>query len=405
MDAYEEFSCVDPELSRTNVMEEVWMLGSNETGHEIAVFAGAVMQTLFVTVGVPWNFVVLVAILMSKLYKKSTYILLLNLVVADTLVYIFVLPFNIHSSFNLGFTIGNSDFVRCGFCHAVVTVILALVYISLFTLAVMSMDRFIYIKWPLHYNRYITTKKTLISLSAVWLLCLAVAVLPSLGIGEIKFSNIVSSCSLLTRGHGRYVENNKFIIILVVLGLFPFCTTVICNVWIVVIVYKTAHGKFNKKVETNKTFNRSSTIRRNTERKIKLDYQKQQMHLVRLFGALFVATFFTWVPTIVIALVSVSIGYEKIPYYLNIVQYVAYVSQPAIHPMLETCIDAKLRASVVKLWHCLYQGIKCRMQCLETNSNSLKRSSASSVTPLQPNQVRFHPSCNESEDIITIRTE
>ena len=386
------------------------MLGSNKTGHEEAVLVGGVFQALFVAVGIPWNCVVLIAIITSKLYNTSTYTLLLNLVVADTLVYVFVLPFNIHSSFNLGFTIGSSDFVRCRFCHSVIIVILALVYISLFTLAVMSLDRFIYIKWPLHYSKYITMRKTMISLAAIWLLCLAVAVLPAAGIGEIKFSNIVSSCSLITRGHGRYIENDKFIIILVLFGLFPFCTTVIFNAWIVVIICKTAHGKFNKKLETNKKmFNRSSTNRRNTEKKLKVEYQKQQLHLVRLFAALFVANFFTWVPTIIIAIVSVSIGYEKIPYYLNILQYVAYVSQPVIHPMLETCLDAKLRASVIKLWHCFYQVIVKRVQQhLESNSSFItdsKRGSDSSVTPLHPNQDIFCPPCKETEDIIIIKTK
>ena len=279
--------------------------------------------------------------------------------IADVLVYICVLPFNIETAFAQEFTIGNSDFVRCGVCQAISVIILALVYISLFTLALMSVDRFIYIKWPLHYRRHVTMIRILVSLLLVWVFCFAVSILPLFGVGEIKFSNVISTCSLITRGSTHLIQNNNFVLILVGVGLFPFTTILICNIWIMIIIYKTAHGKFNKKRELNNFTVISSDLQRNTEN-LRANYQRQQIHLVQLFGALFVANFITWVPTIIIAILSAAIGSEKIPYSLSTLQYLAYVSQPVIHPMLETCLFNRARTSIIK---CL-----CYFFCRRDNS-------------------------------------
>ena len=370
---YDSFSCSDPELSRTNITDEVWMMRSNVTEHEVAVLVQAIIQTLFVAIGIPWNTIVFISIMVEKLYKEPTYVLLLNLVIADVLVYICVLPFNIETAFAQEFTIGNSDFIRCGVCQAIIVIILVLVYVSLFTLALMSVDRFIYIKWPLHYRRHVTMIKILVSLLLVWFFCIAFSILPVFGVGEIKFSTIISSCSLITRGSTQLIKNSTFVLILVAVGLFPFTTILICNIWIMIIIYRTAHGKFNKKRELNNFTVISSDLRRNAEKELKANYHRQQIHLVRLFGALFVANFIVWVPTIIIAILSAAIGSEKIPYSLSTLQYLAYVSQPVIHPMLETCLFSRARTSIIKcLCYCCHRNIKGLPPASASMENTLK---------------------------------
>ncbi len=388
MEDFDYFSCANSELSKVNITEGVWSLGINDT-HHAEILVEAILETMFVIVGIPWNSIVLITILLEKLYREPTYILLLNLVVADILVYVCVLPFNIYSAFAREFAIGNSDFERCGICQAIIVAILTLVYISLFILALMSIDRFIYIKWPLHYHKYVTIQRIIASLVVVYILCICMAILPIFGIGEIKFSTVVSSCSLITRGQGKVIKNNQFVIILVIFCIFPFCTTFVCNIMIMVIIYKTSHGKFHRKVEDNNTSAKDITARRNTERQLRVEFHRQQLNLVKLFGALFVVNIVTWVPTIVIAVISAIIGHEKIPNSLSILQYLAYVSQPVLHPMLETCLFTRARTEVTKYLCCFCvkgsQRLKATSPEIGNNYSlaaGVKRGSDSSTTSM-----------------------
>ena len=63
---------------------------------------------MFVALGTPWNAVVLASIIKNRHFKDATYILLMNLVIADLLVCLLVLPFNIVSGIAQEFTIGQS---------------------------------------------------------------------------------------------------------------------------------------------------------------------------------------------------------------------------------------------------------------------------------------------------------
>ncbi len=68
------FTCSDPELSRTNVTSEVWMILSEGPLHENGVLAVAICQTLIIAVGIPWNIIVLAFIMIKKHYKnRPTY--------------------------------------------------------------------------------------------------------------------------------------------------------------------------------------------------------------------------------------------------------------------------------------------------------------------------------------------
>ena len=342
------FTCSDPELSRTNVTSEVWMILSEGPLHENGVLAVAICQTLIIAVGIPWNIIVLAFIMIKKHYKEPTYILLMNLVLADLLVCSCVLPFNIVSAFTTEFSIGGSDYVRCQVCHTIVVFILSLIYVSLFTLALMSLDRLIYIKWPIQYEKKITKCKTISLLLGVWVLCILISLPPVFGFGEIKFANILSSCSLLTVGETRITANINYVVFLAFIGFFPFMTTLIVNIWLLAIVCKSVRQRHKKSVTSNKGHIGSDTLRRNSERKFKTDYHKRQILLAQVFGAIFTANVVTWVPSILIAMISAVIGAEQISPPALAFVYLAYISQPAIHPVLETCLVGKAKVTLFK---------------------------------------------------------
>ena len=135
------FTCFNRELSHSNITDEVWMIKSEGSLHENSVLAVAIFQLVFMLLSVPWNFAILASIILMKLYKDASYLLLMNLVAADFLVCVLVLPFNIASGFAREFSIGSSDHSRCQACHSVVVLMLLLILVSLFTMSLMAVDR------------------------------------------------------------------------------------------------------------------------------------------------------------------------------------------------------------------------------------------------------------------------
>ncbi len=53
------------------------------------------------------------------LLQDPTYILVLNLVISDLLLCGLILPFNIQSSLNREFSLGQSDYARCQSCQTI----------------------------------------------------------------------------------------------------------------------------------------------------------------------------------------------------------------------------------------------------------------------------------------------
>ncbi len=78
--------------SRNAISTDVWSLqGDVRTGGLVT----AVFEIIFILLGLPWNVLVLVAIIKERLYHQPTIILLMNLIISDIVVLAAVLPFSI----------------------------------------------------------------------------------------------------------------------------------------------------------------------------------------------------------------------------------------------------------------------------------------------------------------------
>jgi len=346
------FTCSDPELSGTNITEDWWGILSQGRVHENSITAVAVCQVLIVAIGAPWNLIVLATIVIRKRYKDPTYILLLNLVLADLLVCLLVLPFNIQSAFAREFSLGSSDQVRCRVCHTISITIVTLVFTSLFTLALMSLDRLVYLKWGLWYKKTITVKLVIPVLAVVWVFCILVSLPPVFGFGEIKFANLLSSCSLFTVGRTPLANNIFFVMLLVLVGAFPFITTLFANSWLLVLVCKSVSNRYKRRVDNNNNRFISTECKNTQERDLTSSYHKEQIHLAEIFGAIFAANVITWFPTIIISIVAAIIGADEVATPAYAFVYLSYVCQPAIHPVLETCLIGKARSVICRSLFC-----------------------------------------------------
>ena len=138
-------SCKDDNISRSSITPEYWDSAGISEAYKVNSFALAVIMLIFLLIGLPANATIIVTIIYRKLYKETTYILLLNLAISDFLVCLLVLPFQIIAGFAGGYIFGESDYRRCQVCQAGL-ILTALTVFSINMLAFMSIDRFVFIK-------------------------------------------------------------------------------------------------------------------------------------------------------------------------------------------------------------------------------------------------------------------
>lgn len=281
------FSCSDPALSDVSVTDEVWKIRVVGPSHPQSIIAIAVIQVLYVIIGVPWNATVLAVILIKRLFKEPTYLFLLNMVLAD-LVVLLIMPFNIASSFPMSFLIGNSDQTRCQVCHTIIITTLILTNVSVFALALLSMDRLIYIKWPFIYEKIASMKTVFLILAITWATSIVITLPPVFGFGEIKFANPFGSCSLITVGRNRISLNIIYVALLLAVLSIPLFATFIANVWLLIIVCGGLRTRYTKTRNSMKnTTKRTHLQKEKSTAELKGGYQKQQLHLIQVFGVIF----------------------------------------------------------------------------------------------------------------------
>ena len=351
MDIDKNFSCADSGLSRVNVSEYLWMIKSEGAQHESSITALAAVQLLYVLVGLPWNSVVAITILVKQLFKDPSYVLLLSLVFSDLLVCVFI-PFNILSGLRQAFTLGNSDYTRCQFCQAVVVVGVSSILVSLFSLALLASDRLLYIKWPFIYKERVTAARATAAVIAVWIFCFLVSIPPVFGFGEIKFANTLGACSII---FNKVTANLSYGIVVALIGTAPFTFTLIVNIWLLVIACKSI-SQMHKRVRQNTS---TALHGQASERKTDMEYHKKQIHLAMVFGVIFAVHLVIWGASSFLLIMSIGINFGDVPSSLLAKAYLVILSQPAIHPMLETCLIGKAKSAMEK---CLC--VLCRKKTL-----------------------------------------
>jgi hypothetical protein len=137
-----------------------------------AYIHNAVFMTLFL-LAVPLNFYVVGKIVWRKVYSEPTYILLLNLSIADLLMCSVHFVFSIAMGFAGHYSFGNSDFERCQVCR--IGMVFSVVNLtSALTVMVLSIDRCIYFVRPLRYHIHMTALRTGVTITAIWVVSIFV---------------------------------------------------------------------------------------------------------------------------------------------------------------------------------------------------------------------------------------
>ena len=136
-----------------------------------AVVIGMVLS-LICFFSIAGNVLVVVAILTDRHLRKTSNYFIISLALADTLVAIMVMTFAVANDI-LGYWIFGHQF-----CSVWISFDIMCSTASILNLCAISLDRYIHIKNPLHYERLVTPLRTCFCMSLVWLLSALISFLP-----------------------------------------------------------------------------------------------------------------------------------------------------------------------------------------------------------------------------------
>ena len=227
-----EFSCSN--FSNDNVTSWLWSISPY---FRVATLTKSSFLILFMLIGIPWNLLLIVIIIKKHLFQQPAILLLLNLAVTNLLLCLLVMPMNIIPAIAGEFIFGSSDYARCRVCH--LTLIMSiLLLMSVHNIALLSLDRFLYVKKPLQYQNIVTLKRVTAILVLCWLVITAFSILPVFGVGLVIFTEVLSACVLTWGVKGLNIHYVYYWVFVVCACLTSVTIFVITNIWMLCIMRK-----------------------------------------------------------------------------------------------------------------------------------------------------------------------
>lgn len=340
MQNWENFSCL-VNVSQDSLTKSAWILeppNDHDFDMRSAGYVTAVLVSLIIMTGVPWNLLVICVVISKKLYNNPAIMLLINLTVANLLMCLLYMPFMAITGFSGEFLFGSTDAVRCRVCQTSI-IFTTLIFAILGTLSLMSIDRLLYLKKPLTYPSLVSPKRMLVCIFIIWVLVAILSLPPLFGFGEIKFRLKQSNCNVDFTGRTQIAPNYFYLMILIAIVLTLISILIVMYIWIICIARKTLLGRLQKMHKTDI----ESTIR---EEGVACKKRNTELRLVRLFVAIFTAHLLTWTPMIIFSITDAVFGKPYISASLEVAGFTLVLSEVVIHPILQVSLIKEVRESV-----------------------------------------------------------
>ena len=375
MNSSEFYSCYEGiGLSSNSTSLEFWDVEGESDVHKAALVSAAFTLVLII-IGVPSNTLILSSILWQRLYKEPTYILLLNLSIANLLMCIVVMPFTVISGFAGGFVFGGDDLTRCKVCQTGV-VLTALALFSLHILTLLSVDRFLFVRYPFKYDCLLSNKVVIGITLGLWIFCFGIALCPLFGFGAVDYGRTISTCKIKFYGRTGSTDNVNYAILLAVeFLLIPLPILFFTNVYLIWTVQKHLRKLYSTKKEIGCNQEEFVSIILKKFEKSKL---KKQLQLARLFGGIMMAHLFTWVPVVIYVFQAGVTGSEEFPIAERVFVYICLIFFPVLHPVIEAWLLPEARNILVNVLSTLFR--KCLPKCYShSDGRSMSKFSQNSL--------------------------
>lgn len=196
------------------------------------------LPVVIVIVGLPLNGAVLVGLTYDKFWMIPSAFLLFNLSLVDILSCIMIASFLLPHLTTGACNFGSSDYNCCLICQTRVVMLFWLMIISMHIMPAMSLDRLIYIKKPIQYDKWVTIPPLTILLFAIWIISLLLPTAPLYGFGGIGFSKDVGACISLITSLTKLGPSYMYVLFVLIELIFPFSILFVTNIWLLFIILK-----------------------------------------------------------------------------------------------------------------------------------------------------------------------
>jgi hypothetical protein len=329
-------------------------------------YVNAAFLFLFMIIGIPWNGLVIAMILKKKIYSRPSGMLMLNLTVANLLLCIVHMPLPVVGG------IGNYSLEEFknfhGACQAAAILFILLLLVVLHTVALMSVDRAIYLKKPLTYDHIVTPWRTLTAIITVWVICLAISLPPLFGFGKAGYTNTFT-CIL----HSQPFDNiGHYFILVTAFGSTGFVAQMIGCGCIIYITRKHLLKRLHRvngssqrsegqrsegqRSEGQRSEGQRSEGQRSDDQKLEImdgknsavsKYKQDQLQMVKVFGGIFTASSLTAVPAISL---GVAILFSAYTNWFATAAYLSVLSKSVVHPIVESYMTYETRETISEIF-------------------------------------------------------
>ena len=312
---------------------------------------------LFFIIGLPLNVLVIGIIFKKKLFTRPSVMLMLNLAICNFLSCLLAMPFPLVASIlaknnSIKENIVADDFTIFNkLCDASFLYVL-FQSVSILTVAMMSLDRVIYLKKPLTYEGIVTPWRMLTAILVVWIVSIGISLPPLFGVRRYHYNQMLDTCS----SSGGHVPYYVLLISLIALGTLIQLFGCGCIIYITrKHLLRNLRRSLGNNTQTQNDCETQNYILRN--------HKKSQLQLVKVFGAIVTVSLLTALPTIVSGVIGpfASPGTTLTAY--DIIASIINFSRPVLHPIMESYMTHEIRSVISKSCQSCFARIRSHRLC------------------------------------------
>ena len=302
--------------------------------------------------------------------KQPSIIFLTNFIFANLLVTVLIMPLSIVAAANEEWIFGRTPEEKNGSCQFAGFMFAFGIQLTIFTLTVISVDRFLFIVKPFIYKQFVKPWVAVIVVFAVWILACLVNLPPYFGLGEYAFGQYTATCVQVWVGQRYFLA--YFCLIMFIVATTIIVTTLWTFCFTRNFIKRTYHYKSGVTGATKKA-NGNDSLQKHL-------YMSQVRKLIGIFGILIMITIVTFVPAVIAGIVGIIIGSENLPTPIFAIVVISFYS--VANPIIQSYFRRDLKEFII---HVIKKMTKCHCAKEEKKPAMISITSTSVTSMYQSN--------------------
>lgn len=313
---------------------------SNYTAPVVAIATVSITTTI---ISVFINaFILLFTLCNHKILKNPGIIFLTNFIVANLFLAVVYIPSVAVSVIAGGWIYGSNDEERYGTCQFMGFMIYCYNFITVFTITVISIDRFLFIAKPLIHKKYMQTWVAVVILVSIWIMAGIFCQVPFFGIGAYWYNGLVTSCIISYANNRMYVISGYAIqtaCVIIIIG-----TTVATYCFVKNFINRLRQPTMDESI-----------------------YTRRKNKVIGVFGTLLIVTLIIYLPPFLVGLLSITIGFRKLPLGTGYVSWAPTFLNTMLNPAVQVYFRKEIQEAVLTKMKTIFQKLK-QLSCKRQNN-------------------------------------